>query len=413
MSTPLRKNRNYTILWGAQAASEVGFNAVTIALPLLVLVVTGSPAASGLAVGASAAAQLVAGLPAGALVDRWDRKRVMLLCEAGQILAAASIAAALWFDVLGLAHIIAAAALMGLCRAFFEPAEHATLPRVVPTEQVHSAIAGNAARGYLGQLSGTALGGALFTLARVVPFAVDMVLHVFSFVALLFLRVPAQERAKASLRRLLPEIGHGLRWVWGQRFIRATAACLIGVNFFFTAFYIVIIVLAHQRGLSPAEIGVMAAMFGIGGLLGALAAPTLNRLLTPYLSIVGVFVALTLLTPVAVFIHNGYLMGLLLAGIAFLAPTANVTISTYQLLLTPDEMRGRFSSVMAVLGGASAAAGPAVGGLLAGLAGGTQVILLCTAGIAVLTILALLSPALRAFPDQKVLLEAQKEPAHH
>ncbi|WP_424186403.1 MFS transporter [Actinokineospora sp. G85] len=413
MSTPLRKNRDYGILWGAQAASEVGFSAVTIVLPLLVLVVTGSAAASGLAVGASAAAQLIAGLPAGALVDRWDRKTIMLLCEAGQALAAASIVLALWLDVLGLPHIVAAAAVMGLCRAFFEPAEHATLPRLVPAEQVHSAVAGNAARGYLGQLSGTALGGVFFSLARAFPFVVDMVLHLFSFTALLFLRTPAQERSRASLRSLLPEIGQGLRWVWGQRFIRATAACLIGVNFFFTAFYIVIIVLAHQRGLSPAEIGVMAAMFGIGGLLGALAAPTLTRLLTPYLSIVGVFVALTLLTPVAVVIHNGYLMGLLLAGIAFLAPTANTTITTYQLLLTPDPMRGRFSSVMAVLGGGAAAAGPAVGGVLVELAGGTQVILLCTAGIAILTILALLSPALRAFPDQKTLMDAQDEPAHH
>jgi len=70
---PLARNRNYQILWGSQAVSVFGMNATFIAFPLLVLALTGSPAASGLVLGVSAAAELVAGVPAGALADRWDR----------------------------------------------------------------------------------------------------------------------------------------------------------------------------------------------------------------------------------------------------------------------------------------------------------------------------------------------------
>ncbi|HKN54654.1 MAG TPA: MFS transporter, partial [Amycolatopsis sp.] len=74
----LSRNRDYRFLWGGQVVSETGFSTTMIAFPLLVLGLTGSAAQSGLVLGAVAVAQLVAGLPAGALVDRWNRKRIML-----------------------------------------------------------------------------------------------------------------------------------------------------------------------------------------------------------------------------------------------------------------------------------------------------------------------------------------------
>jgi MFS family permease len=116
------------------------------------------------------------------------------------------------------------------------------------------------------------------------------------------------------------------------------------------------------------------------------------------LAIIGVFWILTALTPLAVFIHNGYLLGALFAAMAFLTPTANTTISTYQLLLTPDGLRGRLSGLMGVVTAAAAAAGPAVGGLLMELVSGNQAVLLCAAGILVVTVLTTISPTLRAFP---------------
>src|SRR3954469_16548050 len=171
--TPLGRNRNYTLLWVGQAVSEVGFSTAMIAFPLLVLAVTGSPAASGLVLGADAAAQLVAGLPAGALVDRWDRKRIMLWCEATQATAVGSLALALWFDSATVTHMVAVAVVMGGCRALFEPAGDASLPRLVAHEQLSTAVSLNAARSSVGQMAGTALGGVFFAIGRAVPFLVD------------------------------------------------------------------------------------------------------------------------------------------------------------------------------------------------------------------------------------------------
>ncbi|EOD60477.1 MFS transporter, partial [Amycolatopsis vancoresmycina] len=198
MTTRLSRNRNYQLLWGSQALSEAGFSASMIALPLLVLTVTGSPALSGLVLGVDAMAQLVAGLPAGALADRWDRKKILLGCEAVYALAVGSLAAAIWWDVVGVPQLVAVAAVMGCCRSLFGPAEGAMLAGVVPAAQLPTAVAMNSARGALGQLSGTATGGFLYGLGRAVPFAFDVFVHLVSLVALLFVRAPQPAAAPAG-----------------------------------------------------------------------------------------------------------------------------------------------------------------------------------------------------------------------
>jgi MFS family permease len=398
LTKPLSRNRNYQVLWGSQALSEFGLNASSIAFPLLVLVITGSPATSGLVVGASAAAQLLAGLPAGALVDRWNRKQIMLGCEAVQAVTVGSLVAALWWDVATVGHMVVVAAVLGICGSMFQPAEEASLPNVVPAEQLPTALAMNSARSFLAQLSGTAAGGFLFAVGRLVPFAVETVTHTVSFVALLFLRIPPREVRPAPMRQLGHEMVEGLRWMWRHRHVRATALCVVGLNLFFAAYYLVIIMVALQRGIPAGEIGIMAAMFGVGGLLGALAAPRLIRFFSPYGSIAGVCWILTALTPVSVLISSGYLMGVLLAAMAFLAPTTNTAIDTYQLLVTPDELRGRLSGVMGVAGGIAAAVGPALGGALLEVLPGNQVVLLCAGGIALLTVSITVSSTMRSFP---------------
>lgn len=398
MTVPLSRNRDYCLLWASRALSEAGFSASVIAFPLLVLTVTGSPAVSGLVLGVDAMAQLVAGLPAGALVDRWNRKKVMLGCEALQGITVASLVVALWFNVATVAHMVAVAAVMGVCRALFAPAESSALARIVPHAQLSTAVAMNSARSSLGQLSGTALGGFLFALGRAAPFAVNVLTHGISFIGLLFVHVPQRHMEPDPDRHLGREIAEGLRWVWQQRHVRATVLCAVSLNFFFFAYYIVIIVLARDRGVSSGEIGIMAAMLGVGGIVGALIAPYVQRRVSPYVSIIGVFWVLTALTPLAVFINNGYLMGVLFVAMALLPPTANTTITTYQLLLTPDRLRGRLTGVMGVIGGVSAATGPVFGGLLVQEVSGVDAVLVCAAAIAVITVIFTFSPTLRGFP---------------
>ncbi len=398
MTTTLSRNRNYQLLWGSQALAEFGMNASTIAFPLLVLAVTGSPGASGLVLGTSAAAQLLAGLPAGALVDRWDRKKIMLSCEAVQAIAAATLAVALLWGFASLVHMVIVAAVIGVCGSLFVPAEDACLPNLMCAEHLPTAVAMNSARSHLGQLSGTAAGGFLFAIARFVPFAVDVLTHTIAFFLLLFLRMPPRKVRVEPAGHLGREMVVGFRWMWYHRPIRVIGLFAVVLNLFFAAYFIVIIVVAQGRGVPSGEIGIMAAMFGVGGILGALSAPYLQRMMSPYLSIIAVFWALTALTPLALLASNGYLMGVLFGGMAFLVPTANTTIDTYQLLLTPDEMRGRMSAVMGVTTGIAGVVGPALGGLLLEVISGSNTVLLCAAGIGAVTLFATISPTLRGFP---------------
>ncbi len=398
--TSLSRNRNFALLWGSMLSSEFGFSAAAIAFPLLVLAINGSAADSGLVLGTVAAAQLVAGLPAGALADRWNRKHIMLGCEAAQAIAGASLVGAILLHAVSIPQLVVVAAVIGVCAALFEPAEDATLPNVVPDGQLSTAVAMNAARTSLARLSGTGAGGFLFAVGRVAPFALDMVSHALAFFALAFLRMPPREVRPEPIGRLHREMLNGLRWVWQERLIRVTALCAVVLNLFFSAFYIVVIVLAHRRGVSSGEIGVMAAMLGAGGVLGALLAPYLHKKISPFVSIASVFWVLTVLTPVAVFVRSGYLMGVLFFAMALLPPTANTTITTRQLLITPDHLRGRLSGVLGLVIGGAAAVGPVLGGVLMELVSGSEAVLICTAGIAAITALVTASPTLRRFPRE-------------
>ncbi|MEU2687802.1 MFS transporter [Streptomyces hygroscopicus] len=393
---PLSRNRDYRLLWGGQALSEFGFHAAVIGFPLLVLALTGSGAASGLVMGTVAAAQMVVGLPAGVLVDRLDRKAVMLGCEAAQAVSAISLVAAVWSGAATVWHMVVVAAVFGASAALFAPAENASLPALVADGQLPTAVAMNTARASMGQLAGTATGGFLFAAGRFVPFLVDAVTHTLSFVALLFVRLPRRERAPGGPGPLRREALAGLRWVWREPRIRVTVVCAVVLNLFFSAYYLVVIVLAESRGVPSGEVGVMAAMLGVGGVLGALVAPVLHRRLGPYGAIVAVFWALAGLAPVTVLLDSGYLIGVLFALIALFPPAANTAIMTDQLLRTPDELRGRLTSTLVLACGAAGAAGPALGGSLAQALPGGRAILLCSAGMAAAAVLATLSPALRA-----------------
>src|SRR6185312_10338782 len=166
----LWRNRSYMLLWSGQAVSSVGTQVSTVAFPLLVLLLTKSPAQAGLIGAARALPYLFFSLPAGALVDRWDRKRVMALCDAGRAIALGSVPVALAFNHLGMVQLYAVSLVEGTLFVFFNIAEVACLPRVVTKEQLPAANAQNAATDGTSTLLGPALGGAIFGIHSLLPF---------------------------------------------------------------------------------------------------------------------------------------------------------------------------------------------------------------------------------------------------
>src|SRR5262249_10335826 len=141
----LARNRDFMLLWGGQVASTLGSMTCHVIYPLLILALTDSPAAAGVAGALRFIPYLIFSLPVGRLIDRWDRKRVMVLSDTGRAIAVGSIPVAMAFDALTLSHVYVVCFIEGSLFCFFNIAEVAALPRVVPRPQLPEATAYNEA----------------------------------------------------------------------------------------------------------------------------------------------------------------------------------------------------------------------------------------------------------------------------
>lgn len=392
---PLSRNRNYNLLWVTQVVSELGSDISYIAFPLLILATSGSPLQMGIVSATVAAAHLVGELPGGMLADRWNRKKIMVACEGIRALVLGSLAVALILGWFSFAHVLVVAVLEGLLSSLFGPAEEATVPNIVPEEQLSTAVARNTARTYLAALLGPAIGGLLFSLHRMVPFLVDAFSYAVSFVGLLFLRLPAREPAPAPDTE---EASGGVSWVLRHRVIRTTLLWVIVSNLIFSALVIVILAVAGANRAGPSQIGLMMALFGAGGLLGAVVAARLHAALPAPVIVLGFSWIAAVMTALMTAVPGGLVLGLILGVVAFFAPVANTTIITYQMMITPDELRGRLSGITGLSAGAAGALGPLLGGILMTTAGGSTGVLVCAAALAVIALGATLNPTLRRFP---------------
>src|ERR1051326_1368362 len=145
---PLRRNRAFVLLWTGQLVSTVGSAVSGLALPLLVLALTHSAGKAGLVGFAGALGPLVFTLPAGVLVDRWNRKLIMLTADAVNTCVLAAIAALVLTHTVTLLELIVCTFLSGSAAVFCGVSEGAALPQVVEHEQLQQAVAQNEARGH-------------------------------------------------------------------------------------------------------------------------------------------------------------------------------------------------------------------------------------------------------------------------
>jgi len=210
---PLWFNRDYMLLWSGQIVSNIGTQVSQLAFPLLILALTGSAAQAGFAGALRALPYVIFSLPAGALIDRWDRKRTMILCDAGRAISLASIPVAYALGDLTIIQLYLVSAIEGTLYVFFNIAEAACLPRVVPKEQLPAATAQNMATDGITTLLGPSLGGALYTAGKFLPFVADAISYTVSVISLLFIKVKFQKERVAEPRKLWVEIHEGVAWL--------------------------------------------------------------------------------------------------------------------------------------------------------------------------------------------------------
>jgi predicted MFS family arabinose efflux permease len=362
---PFWRNRDYLLLWSGQVVSTLGSTASSIVIPLLILALTSSPEAAGIAGALRAVPYLVFSLPVGALIDRWDRKAVMIRCDIGRAVAVASVPVAMAFDALTLTQIYAVALVEGALFVFFNIAEVAALPRVVPQAQLPQAAAWNEAGFGVANIVGPSFGTVLYqAFGRSVPFIADAVTYVISVVSLMRIRTPFHTERAAATRDLRGEVAEGLRWLWANPLIRYMAFLTGGINLINAATPLIIIVLAKQMGAGDGAIGVIFSAAGVGGIVGSLVGGQIQRRFTFGQVIVAVMWLEALFFPLYAVVPSYGLLALVAGTSGFLGPVYNVVQFSYRLALIPDRLQGRVNSVFRLLAFGFMPVGAALSGVL-------------------------------------------------
>jgi hypothetical protein len=248
------------------------------------------------------------------------------------------------------------------------------------------------------QLAGPPLGGALFGLARALPFLVDAVSYAFSIVSLLAMRTPFQEQRAPDTSSLRSRLAEGVRFLWGHPFLR-TCAFLFGLaNFVGPGVLLAVVVLGKRQGLSGGQVGALVAAFGACLLVGSLVAPLVRRLLP-----VRAVLLLELWTwpgcALFLFWPNVYVLTASILPTALAIPSTDSVVHGYRIAMTPDRLLGRAESVRSMISLLIAPLGPLVAGVLLDAVSARATIALFAAFGLALAIWGTLSPSIRAAPS--------------
>ena len=394
MSAPLRRNRDFLLLQAGQLFSTFGSAMSTIAYPLLALVLTGSAAKVGV-VGAVEFLPVVLLSPAaGVAADHFDRRRLMIAADAVGAAALAVLAMAVlthhgaYWLILVVAFVDTAAA------TFFRAGMSGAFKAIVPAAQLADASSISMARLSIIRLAGPPAGGAIFGIARGLPFLADAISYGFSTISLVFMRTPFQEERRPGER---PRFREGLAYFWSMPFLRTTIGMVAVSNLAASGMPIVVIILAHRHGLSSATIGGFLAATGVALLAGSTLSPVLRRLFPMRAILLSEFWSALFYAAFLVY-PNIYVLATVTALHAFWFPNTDSAMYAYSYALIPDRLLGRAMAASTTLRAVSAPIGPLLAGVLLSHTSSRTTVFVLAAPVVVAAVLGTMSSATRDLP---------------
>ena len=354
----------------AVAVSNVGDGLMAAAFPLLIASLTRDPLLVAGATFASRLPWFLFALVSGALADRMDRKRVMVVTDALRAAGVGLLALAVWTGDASVAFLYVIAFGLGIAETFFDTSAEAFTPRLVSREQLPAANGRLQAVEWIGGLfAGPPLGALLFAVAASLPFVVDA--GSFIFAAVLVALIPGPHRSEqVGHGTLWEDIKEGLGWLWSQHLLR-TLVMMAGVINLITFAIIAIFVLYAQDilGVEDVGYGLLLAALGLGGLLGALIAPTVVRVVGPGNTLRIVMGSAAALTGVFVLISDAWLAGVIMGLYGLTSTGWNVVSVSLRQSLTPDQLRARVAGAARLLAWGTQPIGALLGGALAAAIG--------------------------------------------
>jgi MFS family permease len=403
----LWRNRDFLRLWSAQTISQFGSQITVLALPLTAILVLD---ASAFQVAALTTVEwlpwLLFSLPAGVWVDRWPRRKVLVVTDFGRAAVLVSVPLAYAFDVLSLGQLYAVGFVAGTLTVFFELGYTAYLPALVERRRLAEGNAKVEITRSAAQLGGPGLAGQLVSLFSA-PAAIlaDAISFLGSAVFLAFIRTREEPRPHAEDRRLRTELAEGIRFVLGHPYMRPSMGFVASSNFFYNVIFGIFLVYAVRTlELDAARIGLLFTLSNIGVLAGALLATRIGRLLGVGPTLVGTAFMLgwpLLLLPL---VEGPWAFPVLVAVFAvtgFNGVVTNVVGVALFQATTPDRLQGRAAGARRLVNLGTVPLGSLAGGGLAAAIGLHETLWVGAVGATFAFLPILFSPIrkLREVPD--------------
>jgi predicted MFS family arabinose efflux permease len=393
---PLGRNRDFQVLLVGQGISAIGDAVTFTALPLLVLQLTGSGLQMGIVGVLSTLPHLLVGLFAGALADRADRRRMMLVADLGRaaLTACIPLSAVLGLPTMGVIFLVTAP--MHVLGTIFLAAYTASTPNLVDRAQIGQATSVFEAFYSLGYIVGPIIAGVLSaTIGPGPTIAVDAVSFLLSGAALFFVRRPLQAYGEREPAHILADIREGVAYVahdpvlrtlitfWGA--VSVAGAGLVPVLTFF---------ITRDRGMSASALGLIVAAYGVGTVAGAVLSSRLGRGRVGGLLLGGNLVRGAILVAIALIGRFEAIVPLvLIAGIA--DSLVLVTYIAVRAASAPDDLIGRVGGTMRTISVGLQPIGVIVAGVALDAVRGQTTIVAMGALLCGISLLALPSRALR------------------
>jgi MFS family permease len=363
---PARLGRDFRWIWAAAAVSNLGDGVVLAAGPLLVAAITREPFAVALAAFLQQLPWLLVGVPAGAVIDRLDRRKLTIVVNLLRALVLGLLALTVAGGAATLPVVLAAMFLLGTAETFADNAGGTLIATAVPTAGLGMANSRLYATSILGnQLAGPPLGALLFGVGMAVPFGVNAACYLLAAVLISRISTPVVERTGPP-RPLHREIAEGLGWLWRHAPVRTLAVTATVFNVTWGAAMAVYVLYAGDRlGLDEVGYGLLLTAGAAGGLVGAAAYRWLERRFRLG-TLMRVGLVVETLTHLALAVTSEPLVaGLIMTVFGLHAVVWGTTATTVRQRAVPPRLLGRVSSVYLLGGIGGMAAGSLVGGALA------------------------------------------------
>jgi MFS family permease len=363
----------YWRMWTSSGLSNLADGVLKVALPLVALDFTRSPALIAGLTFAFTLPWLVFALPAGALVDRLDRRHAMLGANCIRATLLAALALGMLFDAGSIWALYVVALGVGVAETIYDTSAQSILPQLVRRDQLSRANG----RLYAAELSanefvGPPLAGFLVAAGAFVALAAPAGLWVVAVVMLLFVRgsFKVERGPRTTLRA---DIAEGLRFLWHNRLLRMFAIMVGVFNFATNATFAVFVLYAvgpgSAMGLSAQAFGVLLATLAAGSLVGSFAAESAERKLGRTRVLGASIVGGALTVGVPALTANPFLIGtaFFVGGVGLVI--SNVVMVSLRQRITPDHLLGRLNSSHRLVAWGSRPLGSVAGGVLAQLFG--------------------------------------------